>query len=248
MRAVSGSLFNLAVEWGIDKDHMRVLIVEDEWEVASLIKSGLEEYDFEADTAGNAMEAQQKLAEREYDTVILDVNLPVINGFDLCRMIRNKFETLPILMLTAFGSTDNKVSGFDAGADDYLVKPFEFRELVARLRALNRRNGNVVPEAGILKIADLEFNQQSKAVKRGNQKITLTARELTLLEFFMKNQNRALTRNEIMEHVWDLNFDTGTNVVDVYVNYLRKKVDRDFPLKLIHTISGIGYIMQVTDD
>lgn len=227
---------------------MRILIVEDEWEVASLIKSGLEEYDFEADIAGHAIEAQQQLAEHEYDTVILDVNLPVINGFDLCRMIRNKFETLPILMLTAFGTTDSKVNGFDAGADDYLVKPFEFRELVARLRALNRRSGAGQQEASILKIADLEFNQQSKSVKRGNQKIILTARELALLEFFMKNQNRALTRNEIIEHVWDLNFDTGTNVVDVYVNYLRKKIDKDYPLKLIHTISGIGYIMQATDD
>ena len=227
---------------------MRILIVEDEWEVASLIKSGLEEYDFEADTAGNAMEAQQKLAEQAYDTVILDVNLPVINGFDLCRMIRNKFETLPILMLTAFGSTDNKVSGFDAGADDYLVKPFEFRELVARLRALNRRNVSVPAEANVLKIADLEFNLQSKTVKRDHQKLVLTARELALLEFFMKNQGRALTRNEITEQVWDLNFDTGTNVVDVYVNYLRKKIDKDFSTKLIHTISGIGYIMQVADD
>lgn len=227
---------------------MRILIVEDDWEVASLIKSGLGEYDFYADTAGNAMEAQQKLAEQEYDTVILDVNLPVINGFDLCRMIRHKFETLPILMLTAFGSTDNKVSGFDAGADDYLVKPFEFRELVARLRALNRRNASAPTEAAVLRLADLEFNLQSKTVKRGNQKLVLTARELALLEFFMKNQGRALTRNEITEQVWDLNFDTGTNVVDVYVNYLRKKIDKDFPVKLIHTISGIGYIMQVADD
>lgn len=227
---------------------MRILIVEDEWEVAALIKSGLEEYDFQADTAGNAMEAQQQLAEREYDTVILDVNLPVINGYDLCRMIRNKFETLPILMLTAFGSTDNKVSGFDAGADDYLVKPFEFRELVARLRALNRRNGVGSQEVTALKMADLELNLQSKTVKRGSHKLLLTARELALLEFFMKNPNRALSRNEIMEHVWDLNFDTGTNVVDVYVNYLRKKVDKDFPVKLIHTISGIGYIMQVAED
>ncbi|MBD2756477.1 response regulator transcription factor [Spirosoma validum] len=227
---------------------MRVLIVEDEWEVAALIKSGLEEYDFQADTAGNAMEAQQQLAERDYDTVILDVNLPVINGYDLCRMIRNKFETLPILMLTAFGSTDNKVSGFDAGADDYLVKPFEFRELVARLRALNRRNSVVSQELTALKMADLELNLQSKTVKRGNHKLLLTARELALLEFFMKNPNRALSRNEIMEHVWDLNFDTGTNVVDVYVNYLRKKIDKDFPVKLIHTISGIGYIMQIAED
>ncbi|QHV94401.1 response regulator transcription factor [Spirosoma endbachense] len=227
---------------------MRILIVEDEGEVAALIKTGLEEYGFEATIAGDAMEAQQRLAERDYDIVILDVNLPIISGFDLCRMIRNRFETLPILMLTAFGSTTSKLDGFDAGADDYLVKPFEFRELVARLRALTRRNSVQSTDLPVLKIADLELNQQSKTVKRGNQKIMLTARELALLEFFLKNQNRALTRNEIIEHVWDLNFDTGTNVVDVYVNYLRKKIDKDFPLKLIHTLSGIGYIMQDTDD
>jgi two-component system copper resistance phosphate regulon response regulator CusR len=227
---------------------MRILIVEDEGEVAALIKTGLEEYGFEATIAGDAMEAQQRLAERDYDIVILDVNLPVISGFDLCRMIRNRFENLPILMLTAFGSTTSKLDGFDAGADDYLVKPFEFRELVARLRALTRRNSVQSTDLPVLKIADLELNQQSKTVKRGNQKIMLTARELALLEFFLKNQNRALTRNEIIEHVWDLNFDTGTNVVDVYVNYLRKKIDKDFPLKLIHTLSGIGYIMQDTDD
>jgi len=227
---------------------MRILIVEDEWEVATLIKTGLEEYDFAAVIAGDAKEAQQKLAESEFDIVILDVNLPVISGFDLCRMIRNRYENLPILMLTAFGSTDSKLDGFDAGADDYLVKPFEFRELVARLRALTRRHSTHPSEPSVLRIADLELNQQSKTVKRGNQKISLTARELALLEFFLKNQNKALTRNEIIEHVWDLNFDTGTNVVDVYVNYLRKKIDKDFPVKLIHTISGIGYIMQETDD
>ncbi|WP_338877157.1 response regulator transcription factor [Spirosoma sp. SC4-14] len=227
---------------------MRILIVEDEWEVATLIKTGLEEYDFVAVIAGDAKEAQQKLAESEFDIVILDVNLPVISGFDLCRMIRNRFENLPILMLTAFGSTDSKLDGFDAGADDYLVKPFEFRELVARLRALTRRNSAHPAEPAILRIADLELNQQSKTVKRGNQKLSLTARELALLEFFLKNQNKALSRNEIIEQVWDLNFDTGTNVVDVYVNYLRKKIDKDFPVKLIHTLSGIGYIMQATDD
>ncbi|GAB3895999.1 response regulator transcription factor [Spirosoma agri] len=227
---------------------MRILIVEDEWEVATLIETGLEDYGFTADIAGDAKEAQLKLAETEYDIIILDVNLPVISGFDLCRMIRSRFETLPILMLTALGNTDSKLNGFDAGADDYLVKPFEFRELVARLRALTRRNAAPSVENPILKIADLELNQQSKTVKRGNQKLMLTARELTLLEFFLKNQNKALSRNEIMAHVWELNFDTGTNVVDVYVNYLRKKIDKDFTPKLIHTISGIGYIMQATDD
>ncbi|MGV3559398.1 response regulator [Larkinella arboricola] len=225
---------------------MQILIVEDEHEVASFIKSGLEDYGFSADIANDALQAQVLLSNKEYTTIILDVNLPVINGFELCKIIRSRYENLSILMLTALSSTDSKLSGFDAGADDYLIKPFEFRELIARLRALNRRRS--LPSSDpVLKIADLEFNLESKTVKRGNQKILLTARELALLEFFMKNQNKALSRNEITEKVWDVNFDTGTNVVDVYVNYLRKKIDKDFSPKLIHTISGIGYIMQESD-
>ncbi|RCR71623.1 response regulator [Larkinella punicea] len=227
---------------------MRILLVEDEQEVASFIKSGLEDYGFEADVAGDALQAQVMLANTDYPTIILDVNLPVINGFELCKLIRSRYEDVSILMLTALGSTESKLSGFDAGADDYLIKPFEFRELVARLRALNRRRSAHPSEATVLKIADLELNQQSKTVKRGTQKIILTARELALLEFFMKNQNKALSRNEITEKVWDVNFDTGTNVVDVYVNYLRKKIDKDFSPKLIHTITGIGYIMQESEE
>lgn len=227
---------------------MKILIVEDEQEVASFIKSGLEDYGLEADIADDAFRAQQLLREQEYGTVILDINLPIMSGYELCKIIREKYEDVSILMLTALGTTENVLTGFDAGADDYLVKPFEFRELMARLRALNRRRLTVPSEAVILKIADLEFNQKSKTVKRGNQKINLTARELALLEFFIKNQNRALSRSEIAEKVWDVNFDTGTNVVDVYVNYLRKKIDKDFTPKVIHTISGIGYIMQEQED
>lgn len=227
---------------------MQILIVEDEQEVAAFIQSGLEDYGFSADIANDALQAQLKLANAVYDTIILDVNLPVINGFELCKIIRNRYEDVSILMLTALGSTDSKLSGFDAGADDYLIKPFEFRELIARLRALNRRRITSPSDTVLLKIADLELNLESKTVKRGNQKIILTARELALLEFFMKNQNKALSRNEITEKVWDVNFDTGTNVVDVYVNYLRKKIDKDFSPKLIHTISGIGYIMQESED
>ncbi|MGA0560065.1 response regulator transcription factor [Larkinella sp. VNQ87] len=227
---------------------MRILIVEDEHEVAAFIKSGLEDYGFSADIANDALQAQILLANTEYTTVVLDVNLPVINGFELCKTIRNRYEDVSILMLTALGSTESKLNGFEAGADDYLIKPFEFRELVARLKALNRRRSGPSADSAVLKIADLEYNQASKTVKRGNQKILLTARELALLEFFMKNQNKALTRNEITEKVWDVNFDTGTNVVDVYVNYLRKKIDKDYTPKLIHTISGIGYIMQESEE
>ncbi|GAA4462737.1 response regulator transcription factor [Nibrella saemangeumensis] len=227
---------------------MRLLIVEDEKEVASFIKSGLEDFGLQADIAPDAMVGQQMLAANDYSTIILDINLPIVNGFEFCKIVRNRHHDLPILMLTALGSTEDKLTGFDAGADDYLVKPFEFRELMARLRALNRRYAAIPAESVVLKMADLELNLNSKVVKRDSQKINLTARELALLEFFMKHPNKALSRSEIAQNVWDVTFDTGTNVVDVYVNYLRKKIDKDFSPKLIHTLSGIGYIMKDSDD
>lgn len=229
-------------------DDMRVLIVEDEKDVASFIKSGLEDYGLLADTAPDAIIAQKMLTETSYSTVILDINLPIINGYEFCRIIRDRYPDVAVIMLTALDSTEHKLTGFDVGADDYLVKPFEFRELMARLRAVNRRRAIVPTESVVLKIADLELNLKSKEVRRNNQKITLTARELMLLEYFMKNPNKALTRAEIAEDVWDVNFDTGTNVVDVYVNYLRKKIEKNFSPKLIHTISGIGYIMKEEAD
>nr|WP_293835511.1 response regulator transcription factor [uncultured Arsenicibacter sp.] len=227
---------------------MRVLIVEDEKDVASFIKSGLEDYGIQADTAPDALIGQKMMAETAYSTVILDVNLPMMNGYEFCRIIRNRYDDVSVLMLTALDSTEHKLAGFDVGADDYLVKPFEFRELMARLRALNRRRTAIPADSVLLKMADLEFNQKSKEVRRNSQKISLTARELALLEFFMKNTEKALTRAEIAENVWDINFDTGTNVVDVYVNYLRKKIDKNFTPKLIHTIPGIGYIMKEAED
>ncbi|MES2732168.1 MAG: response regulator transcription factor [Bacteroidota bacterium] len=227
---------------------MKILIVEDEIKVASFIKNGLEDYGLEADIAPDANVAQRMLSLSDYNSVILDINLPAMNGFELCRIIRERYENIPVLMLTAFGTTEHKLTGFDAGADDYLVKPFEFRELMARLRALNRRKSVIPPESILLKIADLELNLNSKTVRRGNQKIELTARELALLELFMRNQGRALSRNEIAAKVWDVSFDTGTNVVDVYINYLRKKIDKGYSPKLIHTLTGIGYLMQVSND
>ncbi|MDO1449858.1 response regulator transcription factor [Rhodocytophaga aerolata] len=227
---------------------MKILIVEDEKEVATFIKNGLEDYGIEATIALDAVAAQQMMMQTPYTTVIIDVNLPKINGFELCKIIRERYGDLPVLMLTAMGTTENKLSGFAAGADDYLVKPFEFRELMARLRVLNKRRYGPPPEIPILRIADLELNVNSKTVKRSNQVIELTAREIALLELFMRNQDKALTRNEILDKVWDLSFDTGTNVVDVYINYLRKKIDKDFSPKLIHTITGIGYIMKMYEE
>jgi len=230
---------------------MKVLIVEDEIQVASFIKKGLEEYNFEADVALDAKAAKRFIQNNTYGLVILDVNLPKTSGIELCRSIRGQYPYLPILMLTALGSTKDKLTGFDAGADDYLVKPFDFQELVARVRALSKRNWVLNPDligSNAIRIADLELNLDTKTVKRGEVKIDLTARELALLEFFIRNQNRALSRAEIASQVWDLSFDTGTNVVDVYVNYLRKKMDKDFSPRLIHTLTGIGYLMKIGDE
>jgi DNA-binding response OmpR family regulator len=227
---------------------MKVLIVDDEIKVTSFIKKGLEEYGLEADVALDPDTARKKLAAGKYHVIILDVNLPQMSGFELCKLIRQQDEIIPILMLTAMGTTNDKLTGFDAGADDYLVKPFEFGELMARLRALYKRSRHIRVESDVLKIADLELNLTTKMVKRGNKKVDLTAREMALLEFFLRNQSRAIPRNEIAEKVWDVSFDTGTNVVDVYINYLRKKIDKDFTPKLIHTITGLGYIFKAEEE
>ncbi|MFC7668262.1 response regulator transcription factor [Hymenobacter humi] len=222
---------------------MKILIVEDDLKIVSFLKSGLEQYGIKTAVALDATSAQQMLATAEYSAIILDVNLPEMNGFELCRLVRERYDQVPVLMLTAMASTHHKLMGFDAGADDYLVKPFEFNELLARLRALHRRFA-VGSDDKVLKVADLELHSTSKLVKRGDQRIELTVRELALLEYFMNNQGRALSRPEIVGQVWDLSFDTGTNVVDVYVNYLRKKIDKDFSPKLIHTLNGVGYILE----
>jgi len=228
---------------------MKILVVEDEIRVASFIRKGLEEFGYDTDLALDAAAAEKLLALHAYATVILDVNLPKVSGIALCRNIRKSNPSVPILMLTALGSTDDKLNGFDAGADDYLVKPFDFLELVARIRSLQRRNQSAAPqEAQYLRMADLEMNLTTKTVRRGNRKVDLTAREYALLEYFLRNPNRALSRLEIASNVWDVSFDTGTNVVDVYINYLRRKIDKDFSPKLIHTLTGTGYIMKIDEE
>jgi two-component system copper resistance phosphate regulon response regulator CusR len=223
---------------------MNILLVEDDLIAAALLKRGLEKQGLEVAVALNAPSAQQMLATAAYTAVLLKADLPGSSGFELCRFIRQRYEKLSVLMFTALTSTEHKLQGFEAGADDYLVKPFEFGELLARLRALHRRYAAEVPAEKVLKVADLQLYGSSKIVKRGDKRIDLTGRELALLEYFMHNQGRALTRHEIVHKVWDLSFDTGTNVVDVYVNYLRKKIDREFSPKLIHTLNGIGYILE----
>ncbi len=223
---------------------MRLLVVEDEPKVASFLKQGLEEQQNEVSLAYDGFNAKKMAKENTYDAIILDVMIPQINGLDVARELRAEGVKTPILMLTAMGSIDEKVSGLDAGADDYLVKPFEFKELLARLRALNKRYTDNITEQKIIKIEDLELDLNRKVARRGGKTIDLTAKEFALLEYLIRNKNRVISRNEILEKVWESGFDTTTNVIDVYINFLRKKIEKDFPTKIIHTMVGMGYIIK----
>jgi two-component system copper resistance phosphate regulon response regulator CusR len=223
---------------------MKILIVEDEPKVASFIKKGLEENHFEADTAYDGLSAEKLARQYKYDLYILDLIIPGFSGLDLCRKLKILNPNTPVLMLTALGTTDDKLAGFDAGADDYLVKPFEFRELLARVKVLLKKINQPLETVNRLVTGDLELDLDKKTARRGSTLIDLTAREFSLLEYFMRNSGRVLSRNDIAEKVWDVNFDFGTNIVDVYVNFLRKKIDRGFDKKLIHTRVGFGYIFE----
>jgi DNA-binding response OmpR family regulator len=225
-------------------EEIRILVVEDEPKVAGLVKKGLEEHGFEADIAYDGLMGLKMFQQTIYQLLIIDINLPVLNGFDLCKEIRTENHRVPILMLTALSGTDSKVMGFESGADDYLVKPFEFRELVVRIKALLRRTERQVFTSRILEIADLQMDTDAKIVKRGDDIIELTAKEFALLEYFLVNQGRVVSRVDIAEKIWDINFDTGTNVIDVYVNFLRKKIDKNYNPKLIHTVIGMGYVLR----
>jgi DNA-binding response OmpR family regulator len=202
---------------------------------------GLNEAGYEVDAAFDGQMGYRLATSRPFDLIILDVVLPIMNGFDVCRKIREKDVAIPILMLTALGTTDDKLDGFEAGADDYLVKPFEFMELLARIKALSKRSSAGYMVGNSLKVADLELDLNKKSAHRGNTTIDLTAKEYSLLEFLMRNKGRVVSRSEIAEKVWEITFDTGTNIVDVYINLLRKKIDRDFEQKLIQTRIGLGY-------
>ena len=223
---------------------MKVLVVEDEPKLASFLKMGLEEQQCQVLTAYDGMMGKRMALSHEFDVLVLDVNLPLLNGYELCALLRREGVKTPVLMLTALGSVDDKITGFETGADDYLVKPFEFRELVARIRALHKRNHTQALPTPSLKVADLELNLDEKLATRGGRKMELTAKEFALLEYLMRNRNRVVSRVDIAEKVWDINFDTGTNNIDVYVNFLRKKIDKEFPVKLIHTVVGMGYMMK----
>lgn len=226
---------------------MRILLIEDEPKVASFIKKGLEEQSYEVEQAYDGVFGVKMALQHEYDLVILDVILPNMSGLQVCRQIRQQNTTVSILMLTALGSTDDKITGLDAGADDYLTKPFEFKELLARIRALTRRAADT-PISEVLQIDDLEMDLTRKKVQRAGKPVSLTAREFSLLHYLLRNRDRVVSRVDITEQVWETSFDTGSNVIDVYINFLRKKVDKGHPVKLIHTLVGMGYVMKEQDD
>ena len=224
---------------------MQILIVEDDERLATLIRRGLEEHGYTAAIAYDGQMGYRLAVQQAFDLVITDIILPKLDGLEFCKLLRQQKPEIPIIMLTALGTTDDKVEGFDAGADDYLVKPFDFRELQVRIRALMKRGpSSSKPQGVVLRYADLEINDQTKTVMRSGIEISLTPKEFKLLQFMVENSERVLSRVEIAEKVWDTHFDTGTNFIDVYVNYLRKKIDKDFPSKLIHTKAGMGFILR----
>lgn len=222
----------------------RILIIEDEQRVAELLKSGVEEHDYYADVAYDGVDGLRLFFQNTYDLVISDIVLPKMSGFELCKEIRNVNQHIPILMLTALGSTDDKLEGFDAGADDYLTKPFDFRELLARIAVLlKHKKEEDKEEKSHVSYADLSVDITTRDVYRSDTPIKLSPKEYELLLYMMNNAERVISRKEIMQEVWHIDFDPGTNFIDVYINYLRKKIDRDFDLKLIHTRTGAGYIL-----
>lgn len=225
---------------------MKILVIEDDARISELIKRGLDEHGFETTVAYDGLTGKNLLSQHDYDLVITDIILPKLSGLEVCKEINRLKPHVPIIMLTALGTTDDKVEGFDAGADDYLVKPFEMRELLVRIRALLKRNSKTTGSAAhVLTYADLEMNLHTKIVKRDQTEISLTPKEFNLLHFMLSNPERVLSRTEIAEKVWNTHFDTGTNFIDVYINYLRKKIDKGFDKKLIHTKSGMGFILKI---
>ena len=222
----------------------QILVIEDEQRVANLLKAGLEEFGYQAMVAFDGVMGLRLFKSNAFDLVISDIVLPKMDGFELCKEIRALNPGVPILMLTALGSTDDKLEGFDAGADDYMVKPFDFRELNARINVLLKRKKEIQPQQPeTLVYADLMIDLRMKRVFRNNEAIRLSPKEYNLLVYMAENAEQVLSRVEIAEKVWHTHFDTGTNFIDVYINYLRKKIDKDFETKLIHTRTGMGFIL-----
>ena len=226
-------------------DIMRILLVEDDLNLAQFIRKGLKEEQYVVDFAADGEEGLELALENPYDLLILDIMLPKLDGITLCRRVRAKGDVTPVLLLTARNTVETKVSGYDAGADQFLPKPFAFAELLARIRALLRRGG---PQQSVyLKAADLELDPASHHVWRARQEIPLTNKEYALLEFLLRNKNRVLTRTAIIEHVWDISYDPMTNIVDAHIRALRAKIDRDFSPHLIATVRGAGYMLEETE-
>ncbi len=219
-----------------------ILLIEDEEKVASFIKKGLEENQYEVELAKDGAAALKQVFNKEYNLIILDVMLPYVNGIEICRQIRLKNGEVPVLMLTALGTVDDKVKGLKAGADDYLLKPFHFNELLARIEALLRRKKQT--ETHLLEFEDMVLNTQSNEATRAGNSINLTTKEFDLLVLFIRHKDKILSRQKIAKDVWGIEFDTGTNMIDVYVNYLRKKIEKGYDRKLIHTVIGKGYILK----
>ena len=220
---------------------MRILVVEDEKKVAAFIKRGLEQESYAVDVVEDGVEGQSFAEMNDYDAIILDIMLPKKNGLEVLKDLKSAGVRAPVLLLTARDSVEDRVKGLNVGADDYLTKPFAFEELLARLRVLMRRGMSGTP---VLKFADLSLDPATRRAKRGEVEVELTVKEHALLEYLLRNPNRVLTRTLIAEHVWDQSFDSETNVVDVYINHLRSKIDKDFPRKIIHTVRGVGYVLK----
>ena len=226
-------------------DDTRILLVEDEQKIADTLKQGLSENGYQVEVAYDGRLGLRLFEAMPFQMIVLDINLPGINGYELCRRIREKDTQVPIIMLTALNTLNDKIEGYDAGADDYIIKPFEFRELLMKIRVLlNRTVNQTVPTGNVLRAADLEMNLDSKEVRRGETGINLTAKEFQLLEYLLRNKNRVVSRADIAINVWDIDFDTNTNVIDVYINYVRNKVDKPFEQKLIQTQVGMGYVLK----
>ncbi len=223
---------------------MKVLLIEDEVKAVKSLTRGLNEHHIDVDFALDGTTGAELALKNDYDVIISDIIVPGINGFDLTQELRKKGVNTPVLLLTALSSTDDKVLGLEAGADDYLTKPYEFKELLARVKALSRRGKENANVKSVLIFADIEMNLLAKECYRSGHKIELTPKEFALMEYFIRNQGRTIAKAEIAEKVWDINFETTSNVVEVYVNYLRNKMDKPFKNKLIHTIFGQGYILR----
>jgi len=229
-------------------DEKRILLVEDEMKIADTLKQGLVENGYTVDVAYDGLTGLHFAEKNAYHLIVLDINLPGIDGFELCKRIRTRSEEVPVIIVTALSSLNDKIEGYDAGADDFIIKPFEFKELLMKTRVLLKRVWSPATQTGIvLRAGDLEINLDTKEVKRGETDIKLTAKEFQLLEYLVRNKNRVLSRADIAVNVWDIDFDTNTNVIDVYINYVRNKVDKPFDQKLIQTQVGMGYVLKASN-